>query len=250
MENEDIKEVVEVVEEATAPNVSDSPAEPPKEVVQPTEEETVRKRIDKVVWQREEARREADYWKRKAEEKPEAKQEVVDKVEPVSGAYPTWEAYTKALSEWTVQRELSKAKEDFGNRQNRERLQSSLQTFNERADKTREKYPDYDDLFESAYISEAMAPSIMESESGPELVVFLAKNQDIARKISRLSPIQAAREIGKIEAKLDDLLKPKVASDAPAPLKPVKPKGDTGEGLSDELDIKTWMKRRNKQLGR
>jgi len=235
--------------EAPAPEAESPP--PQKETVPPSEEDHVRKRIDKIVWQREEARREAEHWKRLAnQQKPVEEKPVEDPTKPRADQFQSFEEYTEALTEWKVESRLKKAQEDYQSRSQQERFLSAKQQFDERAEKVREQYPDYDELFESAAISEAMAPTILESEQGPELAMYLAKNPEVARKIYRLGPTQAARELGKIEAKLDDLLQPKTVTDAKPPLKPVKPKGDAPDGLDDDLDIKTWMKRRNKQVGR
>jgi hypothetical protein len=249
--NTEVTESTEVKPET--PEVAESSPAAPKEPVQLSEEDQVRKRIDKIVWQREEARREAEHWKKMAQTKaPETKQESVDPNRPDVNdpRFKSYDEYTEALADWKVQGHIKRAQEEFSQRTQRERMDGALKVFNDRVEKTREKYPDYDDLFERAPISEAMAPTILESDKGPELAVYLAKNPDVARKLYNLGPREAARELGKIEAKLDDLLQPKVVSDAKPPLSPVKPKGDLPDGLDDKIDIKVWMKRRNKQIGR
>lgn len=252
-----------VVAETPTPEV---PAEPstaePVEPVQPSEEDLVRKRIDKIVWQREEQKRRADYWEAKAKEtKPEARNEEKPESDPtkpsindtkISGdpKFKSYEDFTEALAEWKVEQRIQKAHQEFQTRTQAEKRSETLKTFNDRAAKVRDKYPDYDELFENATVSQAMAEPIMDSESGPEIVVYLSKNPDVAAKLSQLSPTQAAREIGKIEAKLDSLLVVKSVTDAKPPLTPVKPKGELPSGLDDSLDIKEWMRRRNKQAGR
>lgn len=233
----------------------ESPPEQPKETVQLSDEDHVRKRIDKIVWQREEARREAEHWKRMAQEQreQEAKQAVMPESsagKPQIGQFENFEEYTEALAKWTVESRIKEAERAFNERTQKERNAQSLREFNERAEKTRAKYPEYDDLFERASISEAMVPSILESENGPDIVVYLGKNPDVARRLYNLNPTQAAREIGKIEAKLDDLLQSKTVTEAKPPLNPVKPKGDLPSGLDDKLPIGEWMKRRNKLMGR
>lgn len=236
--------------EAPTPETPESSPDKPKEPVQLSDEDHVRKRIDKIVWQREEARREAEHWKRMAQQKPEPAKQTVDQSKPQLWQFENVEEYTEALAKWTVESRIKEAEKSFQERSQKERMETSLKSFNERADKVREKYPDYDDLFERAPISESMAPTILESENGPELVVYLSKNPDVARKLYHLNPTQAARELGKIEAKLDDLLQPKTVTDAKPPLSPVKPKGEQPSGLDDKLPIGEWMKRRNKLMGR
>jgi len=266
MENEnEVVETPEVETPEVTPETPEVKAEPspatPKEPVQLSEEDQVRKRIDKIVWQREEARREREEERREVTRLRQELEQVKSRKQDANPVDPTrpnvndprftsYDEYTEALAEWKVEQRINKAQADFNKRTQQERMDGSLKSFNERADKVREKYPDYDELFDSASISEAMAPTILESENGPELAVYLAKNPDVARKLYYLTPTQAARELGKIEAKLDDLLQPKSVTEAKPPLSPVKPKGEAPDGLDDKVDIKTWMKRRNKQLRR
>lgn len=247
--------VPEVNEPAPTPTPDPSP-EPQPEPAEPVAEELIpRKRLDKIVWQREEEKRRADYWEAEAKKSKAPKEEApqaVDQSKPNVND-PKWKSYdefTEALAEWKVEQRIQKAHQEFSHRTEKERRQEALNTFKERSEKVKEKYPDYDELFQDATISQAMADPIMESESGPEIVVYLAKHPEVAKILSKLSPIAAAREIGKIEAKLDDLLQPKTVTDAKPPLKPVKPKGEVPNGLDDSLDIKEWTRRRNKQLGR
>jgi len=267
MENEnEVPETQEVEAPEVTPETPEVKAEPspatPKEPVQLSEEDQVRKRIDKIVWQREEARREREEERREVtrlrQELEQFKSRKQDTHAPVDPTRPnvndprfaSYDEYTEALADWRARKVLQESRDEHNKRVQHESFQKATSTFNERAAKVREKYPDYDDLFESAPISEAMAPTILESENGPELAVYLAKNPDVARKLYYLTPTQAARELGKIEAKLDDLLQPKSVSEAKPPLSPVKPKGDLPDGLDDKLSPKEWQKRRAKQLGR
>jgi dsDNA-binding SOS-regulon protein len=257
MENEgevptEVTEVPETAQEPTQETpVSESSPENQPEAAKPVEDELIpRKRLDKVVWQREELRRENEHLRQLAQQPKEPPQATVDQSKPVPGQYQDWETYTAALAEWSVTSTLKKAQDEHRIRSEKERFISTKRAFDERAAQVRSKHPDYDELFESAPISEAMAPTILESEQGPELAMYLAKNPDVARKIYHLSPTQAARELGKIEAKLDGLMKPVTVTNATPPLSPAKPKGAIPDGLDDSLPMDVWMKRRNKQLGR
>ncbi len=256
VEEKDLPETQDT-QETEAETEAESSTDKPKPTAQGSDEDGARKRINKLVWQREEAKREADYWRSQA-------QRPVQQAEPPKPANsgrpdvndPKWknyEEYTEALAEWTADRKIEariKADREQSQQSNRQqRLSAALESFNEKAEKARDKYPDYDDLFDSAIISENMAESILTSDNGPEITVYLAKNPDIARKLYRLDPTAAAREIGKIEAKLDDADEP-TTSNTPPPIKPVRPKGEVSSSLSDKMDVKTWMKMRNKQVGR
>lgn len=69
--------------------------------------------------------------------------------------------------------------------------------------------------------TDAMLEAITESEVGPEIGVYLARNIDEANRISQMSPASAIRAIGKIEARLESkpaqVELPKKTTAAPPP---------------------------------
>jgi hypothetical protein len=73
-----------------------------------------------------------------------------------------------------------------------------------------------------------MADLIKESDRGVELFSFLMANPDVSNKIAAMSPTQTAKEIGRIEAKLEEKAKAtsptpsKKVVTPPAPITPVK----------------------------
>lgn len=83
----------------------------------------------------------------------------------------------------------------------------------------KEALPDFEKFAYSAPISDEVAAIVADSEKGPEIAYFLGKNPDEAKRISRLSPIAAARELGRLEAELTP--KPKKISNAPPPVETV-----------------------------
>lgn len=181
----------------------------------------VQKRIDELTRLRYEAQREADYWKQQAQtSKPEPVVEQVDK-EPDLEDYDDYEQYIKDLSKYTVRQERKAAEES-------NKSSATQQSFAKAVEDFRSKNPDYDIVVNnpSLPISKDMAEVIMLSEVGPQLAYHLGKNPGEAARISGLSPIAAARELGKMEAKLS-LPQTKKTPSAPDPVKPV-PKGSGG----------------------
>jgi len=96
---------------------------------------------------------------------------------------------------------------------------------------------------------------IKESDMAPKILSHLYTHRDELERILRLTPILAAREIGKLEIKISGTpgSQPKKVSQAP---KPVKPVGDGGGGPvspddDDGQSTEDFMRRRNtKQYGR
>lgn len=151
---------------------------------------------------------------------------------PVSASFETYEAYVEALTDWKV--EQSNAA-----RSQREAAQKTAENWKTRSADARTAHPDYDQVLaeaESTPISRAMHETIAESDLGPELVYFLAKNPDDAARIAKLPPLAAAREIGKLEATLS--AKPeKPAAAAPAKPLPKPPKAVGGGHAPAAIDL-------------
>lgn len=155
-------------------------------------------------WEREQAQRQAETQVLKA---PAAKS--VDQFE-------TTEAYAEALA-------LQKAEELVAKRDAAKHQSQVLESYHEKEEEARGKYDDFEQV---AYnpkltITGVMAETIQSSDVGPEIAYYLGSNPKDADRISRMSPLAQAKEIGKIEAKL--ALDPPVkrTSSAPAPISPV-----------------------------
>lgn len=96
------------------------------------------------------------------------------------------------------------------------------------AEQAADKYPDFEDALESSDIpiTQAMADAIDESERKVDLLWWLAKNPEEAKRIAGLSPVSQARTLARIEfEKLASAQPQKTVSDAPEPPRTVKGKG-------------------------
>jgi hypothetical protein len=123
-------------------------------------------------------------------------------------------------------------------RREQARLQSEIiESYHDKEEDARNKYDDFEQV---AYnpklpITDAMAQTIQASEVGPDMAYYLGSNPKEAERISRLSPLQQAKELGKIEAKLADNPVVKKTSSAPAPIAPVTARS-TGSPATDTTD--------------
>ena len=116
-----------------------------------------------------------------------------------------------------------KAEELLARREQARQQSEIIESFHEREEEARSKYDDFEQV---AYnpklpITDAMAQTIQASEVGPDMAYYLGSNPKEADRISRLSPLQQAKELGKIEAKLSDNPPVKKTSNAPAPIAPI-----------------------------
>ena len=93
-------------------------------------------------------------------------------------------------------------------------VETRTQTFAERQVAARAVMPDYDAVVGSSDtpIANHVGEALMESDRGPELAYHFAKNPEVLQNLNGMSPTQAAREIGKLEATLPTKTTPAVPS--------------------------------------
>ena len=93
--------------------------------------------------------------------------------------------------------------------------------FEERVSTFATAHPDYSAVVEGDWAcSKQMAEAIEDSDEGPALAYYLAQNPDVARQMSRLSAVQAGRELARLEDRLVSERKKaaeKPVTQAPAP---------------------------------
>jgi hypothetical protein len=126
------------------------------------------------------------------------------------------EAYAEAMA-------YQKAEELLAKREAAKQQSAVLESYQEREEAARDKYDDFEQV---AYnpklpITNVMAETIQSSDIGPELAYYLGSNPKEADRISRMTPLSQAKEIGRIEAKLASAPPIKKTTSAPAPISPV-----------------------------
>lgn len=88
---------------------------------------------------------------------------------------------------------------------------------------------------------------IVESEKGPLIAHHLAKNPSKAAELNRMPPLAAAREIGRLEARLS-LPKPKTTTSAPPPITP--PRGSAAPAKDpskmSNAEYRAWRRKGGK----
>jgi hypothetical protein len=130
--------------------------------------------------------------------------------------YAAWRA-AKTVSQKFTEREQRDAEQRL-----RERRQEAADEFLERSEQIKAAVSDFDEVigaFEKSggKFAPHVVEELMESEKGPMLAYTLAKSPGLAAQLNALSPRDAAREIGRLEAKVS-LPQPKKQTQAPAPL--------------------------------
>jgi hypothetical protein len=174
--------------------------------------------------------REQRKWEREQNQRTQERAPVAE-VDPLQ--YETNEQYAMALAEKMLeQREQAKQNAEL------------LETYHDREEDARAKYDDFEQV---AYnprltVTDAMAQAIQAADNGPDIAYHLCINPKEAERIARLSPLLQAREIGKIEAKLDAAPPViKQTTRAPQPINPVASRGSNAPAYdtTDPRSVKT-----------
>ena len=204
---------------------------------------------------RQAAEQEAAYWKGLAEGRGKQEPPVIAP-SPMAPAAPkldqfeTYEQYEAAKDEYLVQLAEKRVAAKFVETQQRQQAETVEQTFQKRIDAAVKDDPSLVDVLRDPTlpISTHMIPVLKESENAPKLLRWLDQNREEARRIASLPPMQAAREMGIIEAKISFapvVEPPKKVSAAPEPVKTVTP---TSSAIveEDKLPMDEYHKRRTK----
>ena len=171
-------------------------------------------------------RKEIEAFYQGRDSRPEPRIEADGTKPPERGDYGTYEDFLDAKAAFmggkAAQEERARIDEQTMEAKFIEEQQKIFDGFRS---KTQEKYPDLEERLEE--ISDVVMPAgmgraIAESDVGPDILDFFARNPKDCKRIAALSPSSAVREIGKLEAKLEAKPEPKrqAPSALPSPIKP------------------------------
>jgi hypothetical protein len=227
----------------------------------------VKKRIDELLKDREEARRDRDHWRelalrqqagdhdgeRQPADTPRSETRS-DEPEPQPDQYPTYEDYTKAVARWEANKIIEAAGSRASEERERQRMAEEEATVRARAAKAfkeaEQKYPDFQEVAfnQSVRITKPVAALVSRCELAGDVAYYLGKNPDIAASISDMPINNAAIAIGRIEGRILAAREHQTnrnRSSAPAPISPVSGDGvvvDRDPATMSMKDYERWRK--------
>ena len=219
---------------ATSENAVNAPEVAETQIETPDEKKYSQAEIDAMIGKR--LAREQRKWER--EQANRSAETQIVKAAPTASVdqFESPEAYAEAMA-------YQKAEELIAKREAAKQQSAVLESYQEREEQARDKYDDFEQV---AYnpklpITNVMAETIQSSDIGPELAYYLGSNPKEADRISRMSPLSQAKEIGRIEAKLAAAPPVRKTTSAPAPISPVTARsaGATTLDTTDPRSIKS-----------
>lgn len=257
--------VVEVVAEKT-PATEETQAETleasgaaNETAIQPEEKEKpskgVQKRFDALTKQREDAKRETEFWKAEAlkakaipEKPPEAQTTapVAAAGEPDPDKFESHGLYLKALTRWEIAQERQALEVKATEAKTLSEQKQQVDSHVDRVLKFKEATADFDQAIEAVdhiIMPPLLQREIVKSEDSARLMYELSKNPEELARICGLPEDKIVRALGRFEAKFEpqataatsEEIVEKPASKAPPPINPVGNKG-TGAGKKSLSD--------------
>lgn len=206
----------------------------PKEPEQPAQPKGVQKRLDELTRQRGEAQRINERLLGLLEATLQGKPPTSADLPagpPKREQFETYEAYIDARAEWKAAEAFKQLQQKAEGARQQEAVRQRESTWQRRVSKAAAEIEDFESVVmsDALAISPVMAEAMKDSEIGPQIAYHLGKNPSEALRISQLSPAAQAREIGKIEAQLENkAAEPaKKPSKAPPPIEPVNGRSGT-----------------------
>lgn len=155
-----------------------------------------------------------------------------DSKEPKAEDFKTVGEYTDALVEYRLEKKWAEREAKQVQERQEQAARTAQDALNTRIAATVKELPDYAEVIAESDIDlpPHMAVYVAESPIGPKLGYHLAKHPEDFDRISKLSPIRAIAELGKLEDRLEKPAKAKepeadekpATSRAPSPIKPLE----------------------------
>jgi hypothetical protein len=188
--------------------------------------------------------------------------QAAEQPEPREQDFNSWQEYQRALTRWEARQaylESTRADREAQQREQQQRathqqtaqVQQAVETMHAHVatamQQAAARYPDYVDTIEGATfdIPPTLEYAIATSDAPGDVCYYLAKNENVARQLARLAPVQAAHQIARIAAHMR--AGPSI-SNAPAPGRPANTRGAAVNAYPENAtpeQHKAWLERQN-----
>ncbi len=276
--NADLEAPVETGEVDSNPVETEGadPASAADEPGKPEPRDRVQERFDKLTREKYEGLSRAERAEYRAQELErrladiEAKQTAPKETVATSSDFPTLESvgwdeskYAEAVSQWNAKLARDAARAELAAEREAAQKAETQKSWERKQAEFQKAKPEYaEKVIEGAQrnawaLSEHMLEVAQASDIGPEILLYLAENADKSREIYRLPPTLQAREIGRIEARIEaaKAAPPPVVSKAPPPVGKIESAASASEvrttdSSGDKLTDAEWFELERKRIYR
>lgn len=233
--------------QTVADNIAPDPAKLKAEI---EELENKRKKAeeDAIYWRKQKAESRDEYFRDRARDtqQPAASTPPASMIgsEPQPNNFDDYSAYVKALTDHRVKAAKAEWDREAERRNQEQSKRQRMESLNQKLQEGYTKYQDFEEVVfdrTATHISPMVVDILAECEFPADVAYYLnlPKNRVEGVAISRMTPVQAARAIAKIESKISSgqpvntpaQIQTKTPSKAPPPINPI---GSKSSGLSED----------------
>lgn len=262
VDEESTDETADDSESSEEETLDEEPKEKPKK-----KQGGFQRRINKLNSRLSAKEEEAEYWRQEflkskssKDEQTPAKNNVKAEGRPKADDFESHEDYIDALTDWKMEQKISSLEEKHQKERMQRAFQEKTQTHAQRVKDFSKKHSDFNEVLEEVddvRVPGAIQELIIDSENGPEIMYELAKNRDELERICSLSPLSAAKAIGRIESRLsvsDDkkqnIITKKKVVHPPTPIRSRSEKTTQKSIYDSDLSQSEYEALRRKQLSK
>lgn len=233
----------------------------------PKKKNGFKKRIDKLNKRASNLEQEAKYWREQALKGQNPPAKVDEKKETAKSAegkpnvddYKTHTEYVEALTDWKIEKNQKEAEAKKSLEKDKSVTDGLFKNYGDQIAELKKTVDDFDAVLEDVHhvnVPKFINTLILKSENGAELTYALAKNPKEFERICALPREDAARAMGRFEAKLNYQTVEKKTTEttkttsAPAPIRPVGSGGTSAKAKSiydKDLSQSEYEEMREKQ---
>ena len=250
-------------EESEADPEDEKPEEPKKK------KNGFKNRIDKLNKRLTDREREMEYWKAEAlkaktpnqETKPDAAKETPKAAgRPNADDYDSHADYVEAVADWKADAKFAERDQKVAQEKSNADFAETLKNHDARVQSFKESHADYDEVLnESEFMfSPLIQKLILQSDIGPALIYEILTDDELASKISKLSPEFQAREVARLEHRLErnsseesqETENKTEKSKAPPPIRSLKSNSASASKDPDKMNFQEYKKWHAEKFGR
>lgn len=177
-------------------------------------------------------------------------QQPIASAEPKQEHFASWDEYQRAVVRHEAMKLIAERDQGAARRQQEQDLVERREALKAKLNEADERFPDFEDVVADVPVTPAMQRFLELADDPRGLAFHLGKNPAEAKRIAKLEPDVAFRELARIEARIAAPPPPrKTTTNAPNPPKTIAGGGGTGNPDPSRMTMAEYMKWRDQGGG-